>query len=89
MAKWTKNDKPTTWDEFKGSKLRCRLVKKRSPLAIDFLQEEGEDWFIDVVTYRKKSRVITHDSMITEKDYEYWLESIIRLDGYEIEEKND
>jgi hypothetical protein len=86
--KWTP-PKATTWDEFKGFKLRARLVKKRSPLVIDFLQEEGEDWFIEKVTYRKKSRKITHDSMITEKDFEDSLERLQRLCGYEIEIKND
>ena len=84
--KWTP-PKATTWDEFEGNRLMARMGKKI--LCMDFLQEEGEDWFINVVTYRRKSRKITHDSMITMKDYEDWIERLQRLEGYEIEEKND
>lgn len=76
----------TSIEEFKNHRLLYRLKKKRSPLGMDFYIEKGEDWFIDVVTYRRKSGVITNESMITEKDLEDWVERCQRISGWEIEE---
>ena len=85
MAKkknWTPKKEPVNMDELPEMRLLCRLEKPRSPIRIDFLMEKGEDWFIEVYSYKKKTGVITDNSMITEKDFESWVEATIRLEGF-------
>jgi len=63
----------------KGFKKLHKLSKPRSPLCIELMTDDlPNEWFIDVVTYRRKSGVVTDHYIITskqlEEDWWRWLE---------------
>ena len=61
-----------------------KLTKPRSPLCIEFMTEDlPDEWFIDIVKYRKKSGVVTEHFMILQKDLEDWINSY-KKDGFKL-----
>jgi len=68
----------------KNFKKLYKLTKPRSPLCIEFMTEDlPDEWFIDIVKYRKKSGVVTEHFMILQKDLEDWINSY-KKDGFKL-----
>ena len=83
MAKkkaYSKEKKVEYMVDYKNHNKLAILSKKWSP-TVEFLMEKGEDWFVDVVIY-KKSGEITKSSMITKNQVEDWIERYTRIKGY-------
>lgn len=51
-----------------------RLSKPRSPYIIEYIEDPTDDWFIYVVTIKKKTGEWTDSSMIIQKDMCHWLD---------------
>lgn len=73
-------------ENYKGAVLHS-LEKKRSPKKVDFVLPKGEDWFVDIIEYQKKSGEVKHTSMITMNDVETMVDRYCRISGYHEVEK--
>lgn len=70
--------------EFSDEKFKkyFKLTKPRSPLCIEFMTDDlPDEWFIDVVTYRRKSGIVTDHFIIIQKEIDQWLEWL-KKDGF-------
>jgi hypothetical protein len=70
--------------KYSDYKILFKLGKERSPNLIKFIEDKDDDWFIHVITYRKKTGIITNTSLIIKSDVETWKEHLINA-GYNIE----
>jgi len=68
--------------KYKGYKQLAYLTKPRALIAIKFLTNDPDGWFIDKVNYRITSGEITSEDMIIEKDFEEWVQYLVDK-GYE------
>ena len=72
---WINKDAPKNIDEF-GTKFKRlhKLTKPRSPQVVEFMTDDPDEWFIDVVRYRRKSGVIVEYLLILKKELKEYLE---------------
>jgi len=71
-------------EDYKGRILET-LEKVRSPKRIDFMilkEDSDDDWFVTIVDYQKKSKVVKNTSLITMKDYPDFVERYCRMLGF-------
>lgn len=72
---------PESWE------ILATMKKKRSPLTKIFVREPGDDWFVEAITYRTKSGLITKHSLITEPQVNDWIDRIERIMGFKLEKE--
>jgi hypothetical protein len=56
--------------DYNNYKFLFRLKKSKSPIYVDFITDDAEEWFIRVVTYLSKSGKINDTYTIIKKDLE-------------------
>lgn len=71
--------------EKKKYRVLHHLKKKSSPMRIEFLQEPKEDWFVEVVRFKRTTGEIKSHSIITQKQVNDWVERYQRIMKYETE----
>ena len=78
-------EKYTLRKHFNDFKVLHKLKKRRSPMIIEILLEPNENWFVDVIRYKRTDEKIIENSMIVMSQVEDWVDRIQRLEGYEID----
>lgn len=73
-------------EDFKKHSVLHTLTKKRSPIVIKFLLEDGEDWLVDVVRYKRKSGEVTKEQVIILKDVDHWLRMFAQSGFHKVDE---
>ncbi len=73
----------TLREHFNDFKVIHKLKKKRSPMIIEILSEPKEDWFVEVIRYKRTDKKIVSHSMIVQAQVEDWVDRFKRLMGYE------
>ena len=69
--------------DFDKFKVIHKLKKARSPMIIEFLSEPNEDWFVEVIRYKRTNQLIVQHSLICLNQVDDWVERNIRINGYE------
>ena len=59
--------------EMSTAKRLYRLTRPRSPYIKEYIEDPNDDWFVYVVTIKKKTGEWTHNSMIIQKNVCDWL----------------
>lgn len=59
--------------DFSSYKELAKFKKEKSYQTLVFLTNDPEEWLIDVIYYRTKSGVVTHESCIIAKDMPDWI----------------
>ena len=68
--------------EFSEFKKICKLTKPRSPIIIEFMTSDPDEWLIDVVKY-KKNGIVVDNYMILSKEVNERIDRF-KEDGYQI-----
>lgn len=55
-------------------------------MIIEYLSEPKEDWFVEVIRYKRTDEKIVEHSMITKDQVEDWINRDQRLVGFKIME---
>jgi hypothetical protein len=69
--------------DYLSHKILCEMTKVRSPYSVMFVENMNDDWFIYVLKYKTKSRIIDNNHMIIKPDYENWIRHFER-EGFEL-----
>lgn len=80
-----KKEKETKYIDDFGKKFKKlhKLSKPRSPIFIEFMTEDlPDEWLIDVVRYKKKSRIVVEHYVILRKQLKGWID-MYRNEGWE------
>ena len=59
--------------EMSTAKRLYRLARHRSPYIKEYIEDPNDDWFVYVVTIKKKTFEWTYSSMITKNDLCQWV----------------
>ena len=70
--------------DLKGHKVLAELTKPRSPLSKMVIIEKGEDWFVEVYTFKTKTGIVTGQNTITMKQVEDWIDRFQTISGYKL-----
>ena len=81
-AKTVKEKTFTNIKDFSTNKVLHTLTKPHSFQTTVFIEDEEDNWLINVISFKTKSGLITNSSMIIRKDVDDWLRHLINL-GYE------
>lgn len=83
MPTYKKNQEITNIKQLNKYSVLQKLIKPRSPLCIQFMREPGEDWFIELVIFKKATGEIRSHSLITNPDMEEFVERYQRISKYQ------
>lgn len=67
--------------DFKNYKKIHKLSKPRSPIIIEFMTDDIDQWIITILRYKRRSGEIVENFMILEKELDKWI-SIYNKDGW-------
>jgi len=66
--------KQESLSDFKSFKKLYKLTKPKSPNIVEFLTDDlPDEWLITVISYKRKSEIISDDFMILRKDVDFKL----------------
>ena len=68
---------------FDNYKVVHKLTKPKSPMVIEFLSEPKEDWFVEVIRYKRTDEVLVSHSIITKNQVADWIERFSRIMKFE------